>query len=207
MRLGITVRSEADYYFVKKQYLKFLSEFEIIFLYPYINTHAHEECDGFVVIGGTDINPKYYGEENYASYLVEEEIDELDLKVIDYAVNNNMPLLGICRGLQVINVYFNGTLKQHVLNHSEGVHRIVLVENYLDFPPICETNTFHHQSVKKLGDELKVLYYSLDGEVELLIHKKYPIIATQFHPEKDIENELSLKVLDYFKNLLKIYNK
>lgn len=205
MRLGVTVRSEKEFYFIRKNYLEYFKDFEIIFLYPYISTHAYAQCDGFVVIGGDDVNPKLYNEENYASHCVEEEIDELDLKVINYAVKNNKPLFGICRGLQIINVYFGGTLKQDILNHKEGEHKIILIEEFSNFPSTEIVNTFHHQSIKKLGDELKPLYYSVDGEIELVYHKKLPIIATQFHPEKHLQNSLSIALLDYYKGLLNIY--
>ena len=205
MKLGITVRSEKELYFVKKNYLDYLKDFELIFIYPYLNTHAYAQCDGFVVLGGDDVDPKFYNEENYASHPVEAEIDEMDLRIIDYAVKNNKPLFGICRGLQIINVYFKGTLKQHILNHDKDYHNILLVEEFLDFPNSAEVNTFHHQSIKKIGNGLKAIYYSLDGEVELLIHEKLPLIATQFHPEKDEGSIFSKVILEHFKNLLKIY--
>jgi putative glutamine amidotransferase len=205
MKLGITVRSEKEQYFVKKQYLKYLKDFEIVFIYPYLNTHAYAQCDGFVVLGGDDVDPKYYNEENYASHPVDGEIDEMDLRVIDYAIKNNKPLFGICRGLQIINVYFRGTLKQHILNHDKDFHNVLLIEDFFDFPNVEEVNTFHHQSVKKLGDGLKPIYYSPDGEVELFIHEKHPIIATQFHPEKSDESSFSQMILNYYKNLLNIY--
>lgn len=204
MKLGITVRSEKEIYFVRKKYLEYLNEFELVFLYPYLDTHAYAQCDGFVVLGGDDVNPKRYNEENYASSPVEEEIDELDLRVIDYAVKNNKPLFGICRGLQIINVYFNGTLKQHILNHDKDYHNILLVEDYFNFPNNEVVNTFHHQSIKKIGDGLKVIYYSPDGEIEYIVHEKYPIMATQFHPEKEEKNQFSMLILEQFKNLLNI---
>ena len=205
MKLGITVRSENEIYFVRKNYLEYFKEFELVFLYPYLNTHAYAQCDGFVVLGGDDVDPKYYNEENYASSPVEGEIDELDLRVIDYAVKHNKPLFGICRGLQIINVYFNGSLKQNILNHKDEYHKILLVEEYFDFPNDEIVNTFHHQSIKKIGDGLKAIYYSPDGEIEFIIHEKYPIIAAQFHPEKEAESDLSKLLLNQFKNLLSIY--
>lgn len=205
MKIGITVRSNLDYFFVKKRYMDYFQSFEILLIYPYINTRACEECDGFVIIGGDDANPILYDEENYASHNINDEIDELDLRIIDYAVKTNKPLFGICRGLQMINIYFKGTLKQHILNHAEGEHKIILVEEYPLFSSVEIVNTFHHQSVKKLGENLKVLYYSIEGEVECFIHKTYPIIAVQFHPEMDKNNPFYLNLLDYFKNLISIY--
>ena len=205
MKLGITVRSEKEFYFVRKNYLEYLKDFEIIFLYPYLNTHAYAQCDGFVVVGGDDVNPKYYNEENIASSTVEEEIDKLDLRVIDYAVKHNKPLLGICRGLQITNVYFGGSLKQDILNHKNDRHKILAVEEFFNFPNTENVNTFHHQSIKKLGNGLKAIYYSPDGEIEFITHEKLPIFATQFHPEKDGESEFSQLILQHFKHLLNIH--
>ncbi len=205
MILGITVRSDLDYYFVKKRYTEYFKDFDIIFIYPYKITHVCAMCDGFAIIGGADANPKLYKEENFQSFDVADEIDELDLKVIDYAIKNMKPLIGICRGLQMINIYFEGTLKQHIFNHIQGSHKIILVEQFLDFSPVEVVNSYHHQSVKLLGKNLKVLYYSLDGEVECLIHKKYPIIALQFHPEMTDNKVFYLMLLIYFKNLFSIY--
>ena len=205
MKLGISVRSNSDSYFVKKRYLDFFKEFEIIFLYPYINTHAYAQCDGFVIIGGDDANPILYGEENYASHGICDEIDRLDFQIIEYAASYNKPLFGICRGLQMINIFFKGTLKQHVLNHDVGSHKIVLVDQFLDFPELEIVNSFHHQSVKKTGENLRVLYYSLDGEIECFIHEKHPFIAVQFHPEMDKNNQFYRMVMEYFKSLLHFY--
>jgi gamma-glutamyl-gamma-aminobutyrate hydrolase PuuD len=81
----------------------------------------------------------------------------------------------------------------------------MLVEQFLDFPLLEITNSFHHQTVKSLGSRLKGIYYSIDGEVECFIHEKYPIIAVQFHPEMDMENEFYLMFLMYFKNLFSIF--
>ena len=207
MKIGITVRSGNDYYFVKKRYIEYFCNFEIVFIYPYISACVYEKCDGFVIIGGDDADPKLYNEENYAAHNIDDKIDGLDLLIIDYATKNNKPLFGICRGLQMVNIYFEGSLKQHVLNHNDGVHKVVLVDNFLDFPTVEEVNSFHHQSVKKIGENLKVLYYSLDGEVECFVHKNHPIIAVQFHPEMDKKNAFYKMFLDYFLNLLEIYKK
>ena len=126
MKLGISVRSNLDYYFIKKRYLECFNDFEVIIIYPYNITYACAHCDGFLIVGGDDANPNLYNEENYASYNVIDEIDELDLKIIDYATKNLKPLFGICRGLQMINIYFKGSLKQNIFNHSEGSHKIIM---------------------------------------------------------------------------------
>ena len=207
MKLGISVRCNDDYYFVKKRYIEYFKEFEIVFLYPYIinSAHAYKDLDGFLIIGGADINPKFYNEENYASLGINDEIDELDLEIIDYAIKNKKPLFGICRGLQVINVYFGGSLKQHIFNHENESHKIILVDEFLSFPLDIEVNSFHHQSVKKLGENLSVLYYSLDGEIECFKHDYLPIIAVQFHPEMDTSNTFYYSFKEYFLKLINEY--
>ena len=207
MKIGISVRSEKESYFIKKRYLKYFKDYEIILLYPYINTHAYEMCDGFVVIGGGDFNPKIYGENNIKSVNIDDEIDELDLSIINYAVTNNKPLFGICRGLQTINIYFGGTLKQNILNHQKIDHKIILVDNFYDFPDAEIVNSYHHQSVLKLGRNLRVLYYSTDGEVECFVHPIFPLVALQFHPELDLENPFYRQFLSYFDILLNSYKK
>ena len=126
MKLGIGVRSKEDCYFVKKRYLEYFSDFEIVFIYPYINiARACVDIDGFVIVGGADFNPNKYGEENYSSHGIDDEIDDLDLKIISYSITNKKPIFGICRGLQAINIYFNGTLKQHIVNHENANHKII----------------------------------------------------------------------------------
>ena len=205
MKIGISVRSKDDCYFVKKRYLNYFSEFDIFFLYPYSSTRVYEEIDGFVIIGGSDINPNLYKEENYASVDIDDEIDALDYKIIDFAVSKKKPILGICRGLQVINVYFGGTLKQHIFNHQKCNHKIILVEDFYEFPASETVNSHHHQSVKKLGKNLSVLYYSSCGEVECFLHKQLPIFAVQFHPEMDLNNYFYNSIKTYFKSLISLY--
>ena len=73
MILGITVRSNLDYYFVKKRYLDFFKDFDVIFIYPYNITHACARCDGFLIPGGADANPNLYKEEKFTRIPVYEE--------------------------------------------------------------------------------------------------------------------------------------
>ena len=204
MRLGITIREESDKYFIKKRYLEYFRDFEVVLIYLYNITYACAQCDAFAIVGGEDVNPKLYDEYNHNSRGVNNEIDMLDLEVIKYAILNNKPILGICRGLQVINVYFGGSLKQNIFNHMNCYHKLLLVENYLDLPESCEVNSYHHQSIKKIGSNLKPIYYSIDGEIELVIGAKNPVIATQFHPEIDKNSGISELILRYFKELIHV---
>ena len=86
--------------FIRKNYLEYFKDFEIIFLYPYISTHAYAQCDGFVVVGGDDVNPKLYNEENTASKGIDDLIDYVlrDINISnDYMIlvsdGNNVPII------------------------------------------------------------------------------------------------------------------
>ena len=199
MKIGLTVRRENEGFFIRERYIKYFSDFEVVFLTPYNIDYA---CDAYAILGGNDANPKLYNEENTASEEIDDLIDELDMKVIDFAVKNNKPLFGICRGLQMINVYFNGSLKQHIENHRDTNHKIFLVGNNEYLRDVEVVNSLHHQTIKKLGEGLEIIYLSADNEVEFVAHKSLPIIATQFHPEMDIPSEMSQRCLKIFKKFL-----
>ena len=81
-------------------------------------------------------------------------------------------------------------------------HKVFLIEDYYFLKDVEEVNSYHHQSVKKLGEGLITIYSSHDGEIECVFHKDYPIIAVQFHPEMDIDSDLSNRLLLYFKMLV-----
>lgn len=197
-KIGLTVRRENEGFFVRERYLKYFKDYELVILTPYNIDYA---CDAYVILGGNDANPKLYNEENTASKEIDDLIDELDMKVIEHAVMNKKPLFGICRGLQMINIYFNGSLKQHIDNHVDTRHKIYKKGNHELFDDLEEVNSLHHQTIKKLGEGLEILFASNDGEIELIKHKNLPIFATQFHPEMEIESKMSKDCLEYFKKL------
>lgn len=176
MKFGIAVRKNETDYFVHQSYLIMLKKFSHTYDFITSNTSL-EHFDAFLLPGGYDIDPKFYQQENYASKNVDEEMDQLDFKIISYAAKTKKPLLGICRGIQSINVFFKGTLKQNILHHQNENHFI----NW-DNKTIL-VNSFHHQSIDKIGKDLLILAKSLDGEIEIIKHKSLPIIGVQFHPE------------------------
>lgn len=159
-------------------------------------------CDGFIIVGGGDVNPAIYKQVNTSSNDISDYVDELDLSVISYAVENTKPLMGICRGIQIINVFFHGSLKQDIPNHQGVNHHIVQLKPLKKFPKDCIVNSYHHQSIDKLGYGLIALYESDDQEIEVIIHEKLPIIAVQFHPEIDKEDSFSKQLIDYFNDIL-----
>ncbi len=160
------------------------------------------QLDGIVFTGGEDFAPAYYGKEEHEK-LGEVNVtrDTYDLTLLKLATDRNIPTLGICRGLQLINVGMGGTLYQDLpaekpsdINHrqeEEGTvptHSVSVVEgsvmhNIFGKKEI-QVNTFHHQAIDKLAPGLKIVGWSNDSVPELI--EAYPhrqILGTQFHPE------------------------
>ena len=159
------------------------------------------QLDGLVMTGGEDINPKFYGEENHPELgEVNHERDSYDLTLVKLAIEHNVPILGICRGLQLINVAMGGTLYQDLPSqHSQQInHRqesgTILAHKVLVTPDTqtskvlgvgeLMTNSLHHQAIKKLAPGLKITGKAEDGVVEMVEgYPTRPILAVQYHPE------------------------
>lgn len=156
-----------------------------------------ENYDGLLIPGGGDINPIRYGQENQGSIMIMDALDELQFVVLDDFVKQRKPVLGICRGHQVINVYFGGTMIQHLptafrhsrrLDEPDKVHRCIAEEEGwlaklygTEFPH----NSAHHQAVDCLGEGLIIDSHCLeDGTVEAMHHSVLPIYSVQWHPER-----------------------
>lgn len=162
------------------------------------------EVDGFVFQGGSDLAPETYGEQPIGRWRGDPLRDAYELQILDYAIKSNKPVFGICRGFQVMNVYFGGTLYQDIAmqrpeleSHRDAVlydqlnHEIILEEGKLlarlHHQEINRTvNTVHHQAVKDLGKQLEVLATSPDGLIEAFNWTKAEegkVFGVQWHPE------------------------
>lgn len=207
MRIGISIRSvevnEKQTYILYKRYIEYFKDEEIILLLPNQSKELLDLCDGFILTGGDDLNPKLYNEQNTKSNDIDDEIDSLDIMIIDYAYKKNKVLLGICRGIQSINVYFNGTLKQDFKNHMKVNHKIKKVSNprLFDIGYEIIVNSYHHQTINKIGNGLKATYCSSDGVVEIIEHEEKNIIGVQYHPEINIDNN-SVLLFELFKSCI-----
>lgn len=150
--------------------------------------------DGLLMTGGTDIGPERYGAKPHDALLVTvPERDDYELAVLDAAYECEIPTLGICRGLQILNVHAGGTLLQHVPEHAfidgpgdDLTHEVVIdagsTLNRL-YGDRHKVNSLHHQAANDIGDQLRVAARADDGGVEALEHKSLPIVAVQWHPE------------------------
>lgn len=144
--------------------------------------------DGLILPGGVDISPSLYGQKNKASKNVNKSLDKLQYKLLDKFVKAGKPVLGLCRGMQLINVYFGGTLKQDVKGHRGVTHNTTISTNSWIYEiykkKSMNVNSWHHQTVQKLGDNLIVTQRAKKGNViEALEHKTLPIYGVQYHPE------------------------
>ncbi len=176
------------------------------------------QLDGFVFQGGADLAPQTYGEEPIIDgrWKGDAHRDQYELKIMDYAVKHDKPILAICRGCQLMNVYFGGTLYQDTLTQKPNslIHRDAQlydkVNHKIDFTkgrlldrlykdannPII--NSVHHQSIKDVGKNLEVLAVCPDdGCIEAISYtgtKEGKFIGVQWHPE--FSHTLKDKVID-----------
>lgn len=156
-------------------------------------TDVIERLDGVLLTGGADMNPALYGQAIDGSIDIEDQRDQLELRLLDDALEQEVPVLGICRGLQVINVHAGGTLHQHVPAHAHLDDDGAKIAHEVYFEPTStmgniygETqlvNSLHHQSVNALGENLAVTGRAPDGSVEAIERTDAPVIAVQWHPE------------------------
>jgi len=161
---------------------------------------------GILISGGPDVHPSNYGmdADTIKCETIEPERDKLEFELINYAISNKVPLLGICRGLQIINVYLGGTLFADIrvdypgtINHRKekpdtAMHKVQILES-AGLRKIVKTenetvNSFHHQGINKLAEDLAVNAKSEDGLIEGIewknTTKKGFLMAVQWHPER-----------------------
>ena len=157
--------------------------------------------DGLILSGGHDINPYNYGQE--PSQKIGEtfpERDTYEMILLEESKKRNIPILGICRGFQLINVAAGGTLYQdlslipgNILKHNQvsnptlKTHKVEIKENSVIssiFGKETMVNSFHHQLIDKVANDFIVVAKASDGVVEAIEHKTYKfLVAVQWHPE------------------------
>ena len=162
------------------------------------------EMDGFILQGGSDLAPESYREEPIGKWKGDAHRDQYELRILDFAVTNSVPVFGICRGFQLMNVYFGGTLYQDIetqkpeadrhrsaqlydtIKHSINFTDDSFLNKLYDNVENPQVNTVHHQAVKDLGKDLDIYAVSTDGLIEAIGYKKEPagkIMGVQWHPE------------------------
>lgn len=181
-----------------------------------------KQCSSLLLTGGKDVFPEFYNDwedgKHREDYLPER--DGFEFKLIDYAVANNFPILGICRGLQIINCKLNGSLINDIetirgTNHrkisqtEDRVHNVNVSVNSLLYEIVKEksgpVNSSHHQAIDRVGEGLRVTAKADDGIIEAVEWDdkawKPFMLCIQWHPERvnDRESPFSKNIFDRFK--------
>lgn len=156
---------------------------------------------GVVLTGGVDVDPQRYGEEPHPGCgEISPLRDELDFAVADWALRHDLPLLAICRGIQVLNVALGGTLFQDIpaqvagaLKHRQqapgwyGTHEVQLEPATLlssIWGGSLKVNSLHHQAIKRLGTGLRLAATASDGVIEAVESTEHRfVVGVQWHPE------------------------
>ncbi len=185
------------------------------------NAAALKRCDGLIMTGGSDIHPKFYGRDDLLSLTEEVDVkrDEFEFKLVKEALRKGIPLLGICRGMQVCNVALGGSMiadletegyKKH--GKAEGGkdrrHKLVVEKgttlHWIVESTKAEVNSAHHQAVDAIAKGLRVTAKSPDEVVEGLewedSNSRPFFQLVQWHPERmsDYNNACSKNLLEHF---------
>lgn len=155
-----------------------------------------DSCDALLLPGGADIDPSLYGAKNLGSLGIDPQLDQTEIQLAKRFVESDRPILGICRGLQVLNVAFGGNLIQdlptsswHRWEESTGdkQHIISVPEHSFLFSlygPHFSVNSAHHQGVDQVAKNFRIAARAADGGIEALEWPEKNIYAVQFHPER-----------------------
>ena len=208
MIIGITdpMRDAATYEMYGALVRKWIPGAEVQILSCVTGTFSEiERCDALLLTGGGDVHPKFYGREEDAAFAREVKIgrDMFEFDIIREAIERGMPVLGICRGAQVLNVALGGTLHQHLpdvighIRHQQGnaefyTSTVRTVAGSRLAGLIGETSDaqcYHHQAIDRLGDGLMVSARDADGVIEAVEMRGDDfVLAVQWHPEETLDD-------------------
>lgn len=225
-------KKDRPLYFVKSNYVSAIREAGgIPFIIPPLKGEEDMEKSlnliaGLLIPGGDDIDPKYFKEEPHPSIvLTDPEIIQFQMNFFQQALNKDLPVFGICAGLQIINIACGGNIYQDIpsqysnqesnpvkhkknKNEKEDPFHNVTIEKHTKLYDILQkeeisVNSTHHQALKDIADGFMVTARSKDGIIEAIESRKHRyVVAVQWHPE-DLykENNLFLRLFEEFVKL------
>lgn len=190
----------------KKAILYYDKDIEVVDLWSMSYDSAIKvisDADGLLLSGGPDVHPAYFGRAgDTAQCSIDLHRDTLEFELIKIAMKKEIPILGICRGLQILNVALGGSLivdipnevnnyVVHQIDSGDAYHRIQIAENSILYNYTglkeYEVNSNHHQAIDKLSVELVATSYTADNIIEAIEYKdknKPFLLAVQWHPER-----------------------
>ena len=168
-------------------------------------------CGGVLLPGGGDITPAFFGQKTTGSRHIDTELDILQLEAVEQAIRCRKPVLGICKGMQILNVFFGGTIIQHMedavlhqYQNGDQMHDTAIVHGtflYAIYGSSLVVNSAHHQCLGRLGKGLLLAQYASPSPApEAIFHEKLPIYGVQWHPERLAPD--GDKLLCFFRSLL-----
>jgi putative glutamine amidotransferase len=160
--------------------------------------------DGLVLTGGADVEPSRYGQEPHEKTYVRPARDTFEFGLLDVALAAGLPVLGVCRGVQVLNVAFGGTLTQHLPEATGSVeHQPALATFGTTTVSLAKgsraagilgaeikCHCYHHQAIAELGRGLRAVGWSADAVIEAVeLPGEAFVLGVQWHPEQDIDDQ------------------
>ncbi|MFC4801404.1 gamma-glutamyl-gamma-aminobutyrate hydrolase family protein [Neobacillus sp. GCM10023253] len=197
---------------------------------PFINPELAVEtlglCDGIILSGGEDVDPKYYGQDPHRRLgPTTPERDLTEIATAKYAIENNIPLLAICRGVQILNVALGGTLIQDIpsqvkepiqhaqrIDRSRDSHWVNISKDSKLFDMIgserVRVNSLHHQALDTVAADLRVVAMASDGIIEAVeyIHPTTFTLGVQWHPESmaSTDSVMNNLFVEFIKSSIKV---
>ena len=193
LRITNAINYEEKRYSLSHDWVEFLESINIIpILIPNSISNVDDylknlHLDGLILSGGDNIGD-------------DKKRDDTETKIIKFGIMNKLPIFGVCRGMQIINNFFNGTIeKTSSMNHVNNSHSIQIHnENFIRFLDNSITvNSFHQNLINKnnIGTDLEIFATSeIDKTIEGFYHRNYPIIGVMWHPER-LKNQESQKII------------
>lgn len=204
MRIGIVAQETGEVFGVHQDYLHLAEMYGTpIGIFPVHKTLFREtyKIEALILPGGSDVNPSRYGTlTSFMAYRPNPFLEYFDTEILPEIITNKIPIFGICRGLQTLNVHFGGSLHQHLWHHPYSTNATHLAHE-IEFSwngamKTTGVNSFHHQGIKKLGTNLEPTSFAKNlGLIESIRHSRLPIEAVQWHPER-LHDQFSLNILD-----------
>ena len=151
-------------------------------LFPFVQLFEHANPSGIVLSGGNNIG----------DFPIRDKLENL---LISFAINNNLPVVGVCRGAQIIASYFGSMLVSKSEKHAGKTHSIKPLESVVFHRSI---KSHHNYAITSVGKNLRATFLAEDDSIEGIEHNDLPIKGIMWHPER--QSEIHIEDLNYFKN-------